>query len=101
MRAARRGHNAVLITNAERSAEEDHHERVKIYTILMAFHLTGFTAAGILVVVSQLWWLALALAIVTGVLPWIAVVLANDPRPARNEKRAEKPPSQQVRQRHS
>lgn len=49
----------------------------------MTVHIVGFALAGVLYYVQ--WWLGLALMIVTGVLPWIAVVAANDraPRAAR------------------
>ena len=41
----------------------------------MVLHLVGFVAAGLL---ANVWWLALVIIALTGALPWIAVVIAND-----------------------
>ena len=68
-------HEPVLITDAERSFDEEQRRRKKVYAILMVIHLVGFTLAGLL---AHVWWLSLVLIALTGPLPWVAVVLAND-----------------------
>lgn len=80
MHSARRHDKPVVITSADRSFDDEQHERKRVYTILMIIHILGFTAAG-LVAMTQLWWLALALVVLTGALPWVAVIFANDRRP--------------------
>ena len=72
-----------LITDAERSFDEEQRARKKVYAILMVIHLGGFALAGVL---AHIWWLALALVALTGPLPWVAVVLANDRRSTRKQQ---------------
>lgn len=99
MRTTRHSHDPVLITDAEMSVDDELRERKKIYAVLMAVHVIGFTVAGVLAAVTQLWLIALALAVVTGVLPWVAVILANERRVASKGERAEKPTSQDIQRR--
>jgi hypothetical protein len=81
-----RDRDPVVITDAARSFDEELRSRRRRYAILMVVHVAGFALAGVLYYLVG-WWLGLALLIVTGVLPWIAVVMANDeiPRAARAE----------------
>ena len=72
-----RGDDPALITDAERSFDDEQRARKKVYAILMVIHLAGFALAGAL---AHIWWLALVLVGLTGPLPWVAVVLANDRR---------------------
>ncbi|MBK0868852.1 MAG: DUF3099 domain-containing protein [Saccharopolyspora sp.] len=86
MRRGRQSDDPALITDAEPSFDEEQRHRKRVYAVLMVVHLVGFTAAGLL---AHIWWLALAIVIVTGALPWVAVVLANDrtARPGRRRMR--------------
>ncbi|MBB5153911.1 DUF3099 domain-containing protein [Saccharopolyspora phatthalungensis] len=81
----RRHHDEpVLITDAAPSFDEEQRHRKRVYAVLMAVHLVGFTAAGLL---AHIWWLALGIVIVTGALPWVAVVIANDRTSGRGQRR--------------
>lgn len=71
----RREEDPVLITDAELSLDDEQRIRKRIYATLMVVHIVGFTIAGLL---AHIWWLALAIVCVTGPLPWVAVVIAND-----------------------
>lgn len=73
----------MLITDAEASFDDEQRSRRHRYALLMTVHIIGFAAAGVLYYVA--WWLGLVVMVATGVLPWIAVVAANDatPRPSR------------------
>lgn len=77
------GHNAVVITDAAPSFGDELRSRKRRYAALMTVHIVGFALAGVLYYVA--WWLGLVLMIATGLLPWVAVVAANDstPREAR------------------
>lgn len=76
----------ISISDAQPSFEETQRARKRIYAMLMVIHLVGFTLAGVL---AHLWWLALAIVAVTGPLPWVAVVIAND-RPPRKRREAQR-----------
>jgi hypothetical protein len=73
----------VLITEAEPSMAEQHAARKKRYAITMAVRAVCLVLAAVFYHVV---WLMLIFAILGTVLPWIAVVMAND-RPPR--KRAQ------------
>lgn len=64
-----------MITDAAPSFEDEQRRRKRTYAVLMVVHLVGFTAAGLL---AHYWVLALIIIAITGVLPWVAVVIAND-----------------------
>lgn len=81
---AARPDEPALITDAERSFDDEQRARKKVYVILMVIHVTGFALAGVL---AHIWWLALGLVALTGPLPWVAVVLANDRRAPRRQQR--------------
>lgn len=75
-----------------RTGDAELKHRKRVYAALMVLHLAGFVAAGLLGAAGLLpgmWWLAIALVVVTGLLPWVAVVIANDrePRGGRWERR--------------
>jgi len=72
----------VLITDAEASFDDEQRSRRHRYALLMTVHIIGFAAAGVLYYVA--WWLGLVVMVATGVLPWIAVVAANDATPRRS-----------------
>lgn len=67
----------LLITDAAPSFNEQQAHRRRTYAILMALHVVGFTLSYPL----YLWqpWAGLVAIALTGVLPWIAVLLANAP----------------------
>lgn len=75
------GRQAVSITDAEPSFDDEQRVRRRQYTVLMVVHIAGFILGGLLY--YQIWWLGLVLVIVTTPLPWVAVVIANGPRPHR------------------
>ena len=70
---------AILITDAVESPADNQRRRRRVYAALMVVHLVGLLAAAAVYTVSP--WLALAIMLLTGALPWVAVVLANDARP--------------------
>lgn len=69
----------LLITDAAPSFDEEQAHRRRTYAILMTVHIVGFALSYPL----YLWQpLAGVLAVLlSGVLPWVAVLLANDARP--------------------
>ena len=67
----------LLITDAAPSFDEQQAHRRRTYAILMVLHIVGFTLSYPL----YLWqpWAGIIAIALTGVLPWVAVILANDP----------------------
>jgi Flp pilus assembly protein TadB len=70
----------VLITEAEPSVAEQHAARKKRYAITMGVRLVFIILAAVF---YQIVWLMLLFAILGTVLPWIAVVMANDRPPKK------------------
>jgi hypothetical protein len=70
----------VLITEAERSRAELHAARKKRYAITMAIRGVCVLLAAVF---HQILWLMLLFAVLGAVLPWIAVVMANDGPPKK------------------
>ena len=70
----------VLITEAEISVLEQHAARKKRYVITMAIRGVSLVLAAVF---YQTLWLALIFAALGTVLPWIAVVMANDGPPKK------------------
>ena len=79
-----RGDEPVLITSAEQSKDDEFDRRRTKYAIMMALRAVCVVAAAATYRVS----LGLALAFIVGgiVLPWCAVIIAND-RPAKRRQR--------------
>ena len=75
---------AVLITEAAVSRSEEHAARKKRYAITMAVRGVCVVLAAVF---YQTIWLMLFFAVLGTVLPWIAVVMAND-RPPKKKLRA-------------
>lgn len=78
-----RGDRPVLITDAQRSQEDQLRTRTVRYVTMMLLRLVSLVAAAVLVTVRPplLWlWLTLC-AVVMIIFPWVAVVLANDRLP--------------------
>jgi hypothetical protein len=73
----------VLITEAAPSYQEQFAVRRRKYAIMMSMRIPLLIAA---VFCYQIWWLALALIVLSVPLPWMAVLIAND-RPARKAER--------------
>jgi hypothetical protein len=70
----------VLITEAEPSLAEQHAARKKRYVITMAIRGVSLVMAA---VTYQIVWLMIIFAVLGTVLPWIAVVMANDRPPKK------------------
>ena len=70
----------VLITEAELSREEQHAARKRRYAITMAVRAVSLVLAAVF---YQTVWLMAIFAILGTVLPWIAVMMANDRPPKR------------------
>ncbi len=70
----------VLITEAEPSLAEQHAFRKKRYAITMGLRIVFIVLAASF---YQIVWLMLIFAVLGTVLPWIAVVMANDRPPKR------------------
>lgn len=72
----------VLITDAAQSYEEEHAARKRKYLTIMVVRVSCLAAAGVL---HGTWWLALTFVLLSIPLPWIAVLVANDGPPRRQE----------------
>ena len=70
----------VLITEAQPSLAEQHHARKKRYAITMAIRAACVILAAL---TYHVVWLMLMFAILGTVLPWVAVVMANDGPPKK------------------
>jgi hypothetical protein len=84
----RRTGRPVLITNAERSQEDQLRTRQRRYIAMMSVRVGCLIAGAILVSVRPplLWlWLSLC-AVGMAVIPWVAVVLANDRLPKEKHR---------------
>jgi hypothetical protein len=70
----------VLITEAEPSLAEQHAARKRRYVLTMAVRVVALVLAAVF---YQTLWLALVFAFLGVVLPWIAVMMANDRPPKK------------------
>jgi Protein of unknown function (DUF3099) len=70
----------VLITEAELSRDEQHAARKKRYAITMGIRAVAITLAAVF---YQTVWLMAIFAVLGVVLPWVAVLMANDRPPKR------------------
>jgi hypothetical protein len=77
----RRRPEPVLITEAEWSLAQQHAARKKRYAITMGIRTVCLILAAVF---YQVVWLMLILAVIGIVLPWIAVIMAND-RPPKSK----------------
>ncbi|MEU6269616.1 DUF3099 domain-containing protein [Saccharopolyspora shandongensis] len=93
----RRRDETVLITDAAPSFDDEQRHRKRVYAVLMVVHLVGFAAAGLL---AHFWVVALGIVVVTGALPWIAVVLANDRASRHGKPRAKRGGDPEIEDRH-
>lgn len=76
-----RDDDPVLITDAPENLDDEFDHRRKRYAIMMAMRAACVIAAALTYRVS--WILALALVVGGAILPWCAVILANDRPPKR------------------
>lgn len=74
-----RDRDVVLITNARRSRLEGWHSRRRTYIVLQLLRLPVLMLAGLVMWATHSMVASVAIAAVSVPLPWIAVVLANEP----------------------
>jgi len=84
----RQAHRPVLITDAERSQDDQLRSRQIRYVTMMAARIVLLVVGGILISVKAplLWLWLLLCAVGMALLPWLAVLLAND-RPPKEQHR--------------
>lgn len=75
--------DSVLITDAQRSYEEELAVRKRRYALMMGMRIPCMVLAAVF---YQTPWLAVALLILSIPLPWMAVLIANDRLPRKTEK---------------
>ncbi|MEV7226307.1 DUF3099 domain-containing protein [Polymorphospora sp. NPDC051019] len=82
------GHRPILITDAPRSQNDQLHSRQVRYIVMMLIRVACLIAGGVLITLDvPLLWIWLPLCGIGMVLvPWLAVLLAND-RPPKDEHR--------------
>ena len=73
----------VLITEAEPSLAEQHAARKKRYVITMAIRGVSLVMAAVF---YQTVWLMLIFAVLGTILPWVAVIMANDRPPKKRQQ---------------
>jgi hypothetical protein len=76
----------VLITRAEPSYEEQHRARVRKYLTLMSFRIPALILAALAYGAWHNGLISLAIVAVSLPLPWMAVLIANDRPPRRNDE---------------
>ena len=79
----RRDPDPVLITDAQRSYEDELAIRKRRYKIMMGLRIPCMVLAAAF---YQIPWLAVGLLVISIPLPWIAVLIANDRLPLKTEK---------------
>ena len=73
----------VLITDAQRSYEEELSTRKRRYALMMGMRVPCMVLAAVF---YQTPWLAVGLLVLSIPLPWMAVLIANDRLPRKSEK---------------
>jgi len=73
----------VLITEAALSLDEQHKARKRKYAIMMSARIPCIILAMVFI---DIWWLSVALLVLSIPLPWMAVLIANDRPPRKSEK---------------
>jgi Protein of unknown function (DUF3099) len=76
-----RGPEPVLITEAEISLDDQHAARKRRYALTMGIRVVCLIFAAVF---YKIVWLMIILAVLGAVLPWIAVLMAND-RPPKSK----------------
>ena len=82
-RSTGRDSDPVLITDAQRSYEEELATRKRRYKIMMGMRIPFMILAAVFYHIP---WLAVTLLVISIPLPWIAVLVANDRLPLKTEK---------------
>lgn len=83
MSSSQRGDDTpVLITEAEPSYDDQQAARRRKYAIMMSLRIPCLILA---VWVYPIWWLSLIILAASVPLPWMAVLIANDRPPRKNE----------------
>jgi Flp pilus assembly protein TadB len=75
----------VLITEAQPSLRDQHAARKRRYVITMAVRAVSLVLAAVVISTTHIMWLGLIFALLGTVLPWVAVVMANDGPPKKRE----------------
>lgn len=84
MKSTRSGRDQpVLITEAQRSLEEQHNARRRKYAVMMATRVVCLVLAAVF---YRIPWLMAIFAIAAVALPWMAVLIANDRPPKKAVK---------------
>jgi uncharacterized membrane protein len=73
----------VLITGAAPSYAEQARARKRKYMIMMGLRIPCLVLAGVFI---HIWWLALLFVVLSIPLPWVAVLIANDRPPRKQEE---------------
>ncbi len=73
----------VLITDAQQSRIDEHNARRKRYTITMGLRIVCLILAAM---VYEVVWLMAILVVLACVLPWMAVLIANDRPPKKADR---------------
>jgi hypothetical protein len=82
-RSASSSPDPVLITDAQRSYEEELAVRKRRYAVMMGMRIPCMVLAAVF---YQTPWIAVTLLILSIPLPWMAVLIANDRLPRKTEK---------------
>ncbi|ANZ41647.1 hypothetical protein BBK82_42570 [Lentzea guizhouensis] len=90
---SQRRDNPVLITSAAPSYEDQLSARRRRYALMMSLRIPCVVLA---VLFAEVWWLALALILLSVPLPWMAVLIANDRPPRKAETPQRLRPSRQA-----
>ena len=83
MKGSDRDDTPVLITAAQPSYAEESRARRRKYTVMMLMRVPCLVLA---VVFINVWWLALFFLVLSIPLPWVAVLIANDRPPRKQEE---------------
>jgi Protein of unknown function (DUF3099) len=76
----------VLITQAALPYEEEHRQRVRKYLTIMSFRIPALLLAAVAYSVWANGWVSLLIVAVSIPLPWVAVLIANDRPPRKQEE---------------
>ena len=76
----------MLITDAPVSPQQEHAARKRRYVITMGVRALSLVAAAVVYSSTHIVWLVLVLAALGTVLPWFAVVMANDGPPKSKQR---------------
>ena len=88
-----RADRPALITSAPENPDAEYEHRRKRYAIMMALRAVAVLVAALTYHVSI--WLAVACLVGGAILPWSAVILANDGPPKKRAKTGFVPPGQE------